>query len=775
MIRFAPFLLLLAMSGGDDGIVPAGADGKALNMDFEGGSLEGWIATGTAFEKQPTKGDVVAKRRADMKSQHLGDWWIGSFENHGDAATGTLTSPPFKVTQRWASFLVAGGSHANTCVEIVRARDNLVFETVSGDDTESLKAVVLDLQRLLNQDAYVRVVDNNTGHWGHINFDHFRLHAEKPSPANPRPVAKPAADAYKFAGLAGEEAAKVMTVPDGFSVRLFAAEPDVRQPIAMALDERGRLWIAENESYPSWRPFEEGGKCRVVVFEEVDGKPVRKVFVDNLSFVTGLEVGFGGVYVGAPPYLLHYADKDGDDKADGEPVKLLDGWGHQDTHETLNTFLWGPDGWLYGCHGVFTHSDVGKPGDGPEKRQKINAGYWRYHPLRHQFELFAEGCSNQWGIDFNDHGQAFATACVIPHLYHVIQGARYQRQAGNAFNPYTYDDIKTIADHRHYTGTRGPHAGNGSSDAAGGGHAHCGAMVYLGGAWPEAYRNQIFFNNIHGGRINMDVLEAAGSGYAGKHGPDFLLSNDRWSQIMNLRYGPDGQAYMIDWYDKQQCHTMNPANHDVSNGRVFKVVYGNPEPVKVDLAKASDDQLVEMTLHKNDWYVRHARKELQRRQPGAAVRAKLEKLLAHADPTRVLRAMWALHVTGGVTEDVALRLLGHADPFVRGWAVQLSCESAPAPAVLARMEELAKSDPSAVVRKYLASAAGRVPVAQRRALCEGLVAHEEDAQDANLPLLIWYAVEPLAGTDVKAGAALAAKSKIPRVREFIARRLAAGK
>jgi putative membrane-bound dehydrogenase-like protein len=778
MIRVALIAVLLA-AGGDDGLAPAGADGSPLNLDFETGTLKGWTAAGTAFEKQPVKGDTVAARRGDMKSQHLGDYWVGTYEVAGDAATGTLTSDPFKVTQRWASFRVSGGAHPTTCVEILRARDNLVFHTVSGDDSENLKAVVLDLQKLLNEEIRIRLVDNHAGGWGHINFDHFRLHAERPTPANPRPATPQTADAYKFAGLTAEEAAKAMTLPEGFSAKVFAAEPDVRQPIAMAFDERGRLWVAENESYPTWRPFEQGGKCRVVVFEDVDGdgkSDSRKVFVDGVSFISGLEVGFGGVYVGAPPYLLHYPDANGDDVPDGEPVKLLDGWGNQDTHETLNAFLWGPDGWLYGCHGVFTHSNVGKPGAPPEQRQRINAGYWRYHPLQHRFEMFAEGCSNQWGVDFDDHGQAFATACVIPHLYHVIQGARYQRQAGNHFNPFTYADIQTIADHRHYTGTRGPHAGNGTSDAAGGGHAHCGAMVYLGGAWPEAYRNKIFFNNIHGARINMDVLEPQGSGYVGKHGPDFILANDRWSQVINLRYGPDGQAYMIDWYDRQQCHTGNPANHDTTNGRVFKISYGAGSTAKTDVAKMGDDELVALTLHKNDWFVRHARKELQRRTPGPAVHAKLEALLGHADPTRVLRAMWALHVAGGFTEAAALKLLDHADPFVRGWAVQLSCEGlSPAPAVLAKMEALAKSDPSAVVRKYLASAAGRLPVERRRGLLEGLVAHEEDAQDHNLPLLIWYAVEPLAGADVKAGASLAAKAKIPRVREFIARRLAAGK
>ena len=158
---------------------------------------------------------------------------------------------------------------------------------------------------------------------------------------------------------------------------------------------------------------------------------------------------------------------------------------------------------------MFTHSRVGKPGTPDDERMPINAGIWRYHPTRHEFEVFADGTSNPWGLDFNDHGQAFVEACVIPHCYHIIQGGRYQRQAGQHFNPYTYDDIKTIADHRHYVGAN-PHGGNDRSDAAGGGHAHCGAMIYLGGAWPSEYRDQIFMNNIHGHRLNIDMLDAAG-------------------------------------------------------------------------------------------------------------------------------------------------------------------------------------------------------------------------------------------------------------------------
>jgi putative membrane-bound dehydrogenase-like protein len=644
-----------------------------------------------------------------------------------------------------------------------------------------MRPVAVNLEPYLGREMFIRLVDQESGGWGHINFDHFRFYNGRPKlPLLRDQNQKLSHDAYKYAGLPPEEAARAMTLPEGFSVSLFAGEPDVMQPIAMALDARGRLWVAENYEYPIWKPPAQGGQCRILIFEDTEGDGKfhkRTVFTEGLNFISGLEVGFGGVWVGAPPYLLFIPDKDQKDRPDGPPVVLLDGWEHQDTHETLNTFIWGPDGWLYGNHGVFTHSNVGKPGAPPEERKKLNAGFWRYHPTKHEFEVFAEGASNQWGIDFNDYGQAFATACVIPHLYHVIQGARYQRQAGNHFNPYTYDDLKTIADHVHYAGSRGPHAGNGLSDAAGGGHAHCGAMVYLGANWPEEYRNRIFMNNIHGARVNMDILDPAGSGYVGKHGPDFLLANDSWSQILNLRYGPDGGVYLNDWYDKQQCHTTNPKDHDKSNGRLFKITYGKPAPVKVDLAKLSSEELVKLTLEKNDWYVRHARKILQERRPGPEVQEKLDLIArTHQDPTRVLRAMWALHVTGGFTEERALGALGHRDPYVRGWAIQLALEDRrPSPALLARLGELAGREESPVVRLYLASGCQRLTPEARRPIVEALVGRADDAQDHNLPLMIWYAVEPLvSGENPVLGATLLSKCKIARVREFISRKLAGG-
>src|SRR5207248_8257342 len=151
----------------------------------------------------------------------------------------------------------------------------------------------------------------------HFNFDDFRFHAKRPSFADRRKPMLP--DTYKHAGLKPRQAAEAMTVPEGFSVKLFAGEPDVRQPIAFCLDDRGRVWVAEAYSYPVRRRDKEA-KDRIVIFEDTDGDGTfdkRTVFMEGLNLVSGLEVGFGGVWIGAAPYLLFVPIKEGGDKPAG--------------------------------------------------------------------------------------------------------------------------------------------------------------------------------------------------------------------------------------------------------------------------------------------------------------------------------------------------------------------------------------------------------------------------------------------------------------------------
>jgi putative membrane-bound dehydrogenase-like protein len=606
----------------------------------------------------------------------------------------------------------------------------------------------------------------------------------------------PPIDQMKFNGLSPEDAAKEMTLPPGFKATLFAGEPDVKQPIAFAIDDRGRLWVAEAYTYPI-RAKEGQGKDRILVFEDTngDGKfAKRTVFIEGLNLVSGLEVGFGGVWVGAAPNLMFIPTKDGDEpKPAGPPEIVLDGWAYQDTHETLNTFTWGPDGWLYGCHGVFTHSNVGKPGATDKERTKINAGVWRYHPTRKTFEVFAEGTSNPWGVDFDEHGQCIIEACVIPHLFHMIQGGRYQRQAGSHFNPYIYDDIKTIADHVHWVGDQGPHAGNSRSSAAGGGHAHAGLLVYQGDNWPAEYRGRYLMNNIHGACINMDAPERQGSGFVGHHMPNLINFNDSWSQIINLETGPDGAVYMIDWYDKNQCHRTDVDAHDRSNGRIFKISYGTPKAQAADLQSMPDEQLVTALLARNSWQARHAQRILQERSARGRMNGGAQQLLedflsanalkdgipgAKVDKQFAqivrLRALWTAHVTGVLKDEQLLKLLSDADEYLRSWAIQFTCEDGKASEnALKAMAKMARSDKSPVVRLYLASAMQRLGPAARWDVVEGLCGHAEDAKDHNLPLMVWYAAEPLAAINANRALAMAAAAKLPNILDFTVRRTAA--
>ncbi|MGK6350951.1 PVC-type heme-binding CxxCH protein [Parapedobacter sp. DT-150] len=778
-------------------------DGRPLNLGFERGNLQDWKATGDAFGARAVTYDPAPWYPDSVVLKQSGDYYVSSGGTLNYKAIGTLTSATFAVTHPWASFKITGGALAGLRVELVDAATDSVIFKMSGHINEdhasdpahaAFRPVVVDLTGHKGKEIYIRLVDEEAGTvpeiayigdnpWAHISFDDFRFHEERPSyPNELRPddvIILPPRDPVPHAGLSGAEAAKVMDVPDGFSVTLAASEPDVIRPIAFTQDDRGRLWVAEAHTYPVRAP-EGQGKDRILIFEDTDGNGTldkRKVFMEGLNMVSGIELGFGGVWVGAAPYLMFIPIDEEKDAPAGKPQILLDGWAYEDTHEVLNTFKWGPDGWLYGTHGVFTHSNVGKPGTPDDERTPINAGVWRYHPTRHEFEVFAHGTSNPWGIDFNDYGHAFTTVCVIPHLFHMIQGARYHRQGGEHFNPYTYEDIKTIADHVHWLGDQGPHAGNFRSAAAGGGHAHCGAMFYLGNKHWGIDRNAIFMNNINGFRVNMDITKRLGSGYTASHGKDFIVTNDFWSQWLNFQITPSGSVFVIDWYDKNQCHSPNPDVHDKTLGRIFKITHKQDQWVSVDLAKKTSKELVEYQLHENEFYVAHSRRLLQKRGADKEVHEGLWKIFNdNPDVTRKLRALWALHATDGIDVKQALDLLGHQDENVRAWAIQLIAEKKNVPDnARKRFESLAKSDTSALVRLYLASALQRMEPSQRWEIVKNLSAHEEDAADHNLPLMVWYALEPLVALDAERATELAQRAKLPNLQEFVSRRIADGK
>jgi hypothetical protein len=234
-------------------------------------------------------------------------------------------------------------------------------------------------------------------------------------------------------------------------------------------------------------------------------------------------------------------------------------------------------------------------------------------------------------------------------------------------------------------------------------------------------------------------------------------------------------VHVIDWYDKNQCHSSNPEVHDKTLGRIFKISHDGDQFVKVDLGKLSSDELVDLQLNRNDWYVRHARRILQERGPDPKVHERLKRILKeNPDVTRKLRAMWALHVTHGLSERDLQDLLEHESEYVRSWAVSLLVEDKRASdGTLRQFARLATRDSSPLVRLYLASALQRVPPAKRWDVLAGLLAHSEDAADHNQPLMVWYAADPAVELDMPRALTLAAETKLPNVFSYTVRRIAA--
>jgi putative membrane-bound dehydrogenase-like protein len=528
--------------------------------------------------------------------------------------------------------------------------------------------------------------------------------------------------------LTPEESVKRLKVPPGWEVTVFAAEPDIVNPVAFTVDERGRLWVVECYEYPNRTPPGRAPRDRIKILEDTDGDGrADKVTVwaegkdlPRFDLATGIEVGHGGVFLGAAPYLFYLRDTHGSGRCD-DCQTLLQGFGSQDTHETLNTFQWGPDGLLYGLHGIFTQSTV----DGVQ----LNGAVWRYDYPHRKFERFAEGTSNPWGLDFDRHGQAFLACCVIPHLFHMIPGGTYKRQAGSSLNPYAYGLLNEICDHIHHKES---------------GWAHAGALVLQGDDVPEEYRDSILMGSIHGCSVKRDVLARNGSTFVGHHGPDFLVSGDRNFRPINMRWGPDGSIYLIDWHDQNVCHQAPKDSWDYTHGRIFKIQRtGTRKQAPVDLAKKSSRELVGLLKNNNPWWHRTALRLLKERRD-RSVAPELSELALHAaDDALALRGLWGLYAVGAFDEPFAEKALGHASPWVRSWAVRLLGEPGRvSDKMLARFTELAEKDPAPEVRLQLACTAQRLTEQDTLPLVHGLMGHKEDAKDPDLPLMIWLAYEP---------------------------------
>jgi putative membrane-bound dehydrogenase-like protein len=560
---------------------------------------------------------------------------------------------------------------------------------------------------------------------------------------------KPSGQPY----LAPEESLRRMKIADGFEIHLAAAEPTIINPIAFTIDEKGRLWVVECFEYPKRTPKGKMPRDRIVILESTKSDGVydkRTVFAEGKDFpmsfdmASGIEVGHGGVFLGAPPYLWFIENKN--DKP-GKFEVLLKGFGSQDTHETLNTFQWGPDGWLYGLHGVFTSSEVvsGEPpalaegGSGGAKTPpanaggspnaiKLNAGVWRYHPKTKKFEVFAEGTSNPWGMDWrNTDGEFILCCCVIPHLYHIVPGGVYRRQAGASFNPYAYGEIKEICDHTFHKESGWAHAGLISLDAP-----HI----------PEKWRNSVIFGSIHGCSVKQNILKRNGSSFIASRGDDFLVSGDKNFRPINMKWGPGGDIYLIDWHDQNPCHQAKPDAWDYEHGRIFRISVNGSKLPHVNLRSMGPEDLLAKFGDPDPYLNRQALRLAYERFADRPIPAINTPKLRRWEELRGLYAIGnELTFKSGIVHGEASLALAWLARFAANRGTLSDAEIADmASAVKWFPDSTVRSDP--VSRREFASAALRVADTKDvRQLLHDLMWSPEDSNDPLIPHLVWLAYE----------------------------------
>jgi putative membrane-bound dehydrogenase-like protein len=549
-------------------------------------------------------------------------------------------------------------------------------------------------------------------------------------------------------GFSPQEAASKMTVPEGFTVNLYASEPQVRQPVAIEFDDRGRLWVTQYLQYPNpsglervsvdrWSrtvydripeppPHGPKGADKITILEDTDRDGVfdsAKDFVEGLNLASGLAFGHGGVFVLQVPYLLFYPDHDRDDVPDSDPKVCLTGFGMQDAHSVANSLTWGPDGWLYGLQGSTVSANI--------RGIEFQQGVWRYHPLTEEFELFCEGGGNMWGLDFTPEGHLIACTNVGPALgLHAAQGAYYWKsfsKHGDLHNPYAYGFFDHMVEPSYK-----------------GGHVNVGGMFYYGGSFPPEYRGKFITANLLSHDVYEHVISPLGSTFQADHAGELLFSNDTWFAPTDLTIGPDGAVYVTDWHDERTAHPDPDAEWDRSNGRIVRIAAKGTEiPAPFDLSKKTSDELVDLLGHENNWFARRARALLAERQDSSV----FEKLKSRAldpktEPQLAFETFWALHNSGGFNAEVAERGLSHPLAPIRYWTVRyLGNPNKVSPAMGEALVILAKDEPSPTVRAQLASTAKRIQSEYAIPAIEGLLTHSEDVSDLHIPLLLWWTVE----------------------------------
>jgi len=556
-------------------------------------------------------------------------------------------------------------------------------------------------------------------------------------------------------------------VAEDLRVDLVLAEPDIRQPLSVKWDARGRIWVAEFIQYPEPAgltmvsrdaflrsvydkvpappPHHDRGLDRISFHEDVDGDGIVEkhgVFVDGLSLVSSFAFDAAGLWVLQPPYLLFYPDADRNDQPDGDPVVHLEGFGIEDSHSIANNLRWGPDGWLYAAQGSTVSSRVRRPGATTPPVLSTGQCIWRYHPPTGRYEIFAEGGGNAFGVEFDASGRLLSGHNGgDTRGFHYVQGGFSRKgfeKHGELSNPFAFGFFEPIS---HHSAPRFTHA-LAVNDAPMLGEKYAGSLFGVAPLQGQVVRSAIRPDRSSLATQDLDIP---------------LACDDSWFRPVDIQLGPDGALYVCDFYEQRIDHASHYQGRiDRDRGRVWRLAAAGASPARLpDLARDDGAALVERLSDPNRWIRQTALLELAHRQPEGA-RDRVSRRLFGPTPGPApfpLDLAWALIRLGAPSEEEWIALLGHSDPWVRAWAVRLACDDGRVPpSLLARLETAATKEDDPRVRSQLAASARRLPPDQSLPLIAAFLSRDPEAipadgDDIHIPLLTWWAVERLLSVD----------------------------
>ena len=555
-----------------------------------------------------------------------------------------------------------------------------------------------------------------------------------------------------------DEALQGFRYPDDLSLELVLSEPDIIQPLQISFDHRGRLWVVQYHQYP----YPEGlkitaidnhtrvkfdkvpeapprgikGADKITFFEDTDGDGRYDKATDaitGLNIATAVALGRGKIWVLNPPYLLAYPDPDGDGLPDGEPEVHLEGFGLEDTHAVANSLTWGPDGWLYGAQGSTTTADINSAVS--KNISFLGQAIWRYHPESQVFEIFSEGGGNNaFNLEIDDKGRIYSGSNGYGRGPYYKQGAYYIKSWGKhgpLTNPYAFGYLPNMpleGENKRFT------------------HS---LIKYEAESMPDQYREMMFAVNPLHNYVQLTEFQNHGSSFKNVDKSIVLETDDKWFRPVDIKLGPDGGVYISDWYDSRLSHVDPRDTWHKSSGRIYRLIgKGHEQSAEnFDLSTYSNGELVELLSHENKWFRQQALRQFGDRRDSSII-PELVHLLETGNSQEALEALWAINLSGGFTDALAIKALQHQDPFVRMWGVRLLGDSGQVSSdIAAHLARLASKEPHPEVRGQLASTAKRLPAEDAFPIILRLLRYHRDENDPDIPLLIWWAVESKATSD----------------------------